>query len=163
MRTVANPSEIPNLFSDEGYSGEKFLTEFSAQEIVRMEMEKGEATWPGVKKLIEEEYPWRKGFVVEGVAILPHLVARDFSNTPHVKAVFLVDEDADRMREVIFKRGLWDGARTYPDEVKEKEVEWATLFSHLLKADVEKYGYPWVEVRKQEDDTQAVLRKLDLG
>src|SRR3989344_6507086 len=124
MRSATTRTATPPLFNPENYTAERFLTEFSAEQIVRMEMEQGEATWPGIRKLIEDEYPWRSGFVIEGVAILPRLVIKDFHNSPYVRAVFLVDEDADRMREVVFNCGLWDDARTYSDDVKEKEIEW---------------------------------------
>lgn len=162
MRTVAKRDDFPKLFSPEGYTAEKFLTEFSAEEIVNMEFDQGEATWIGIKKFIEDDYTWENGFVIEGVNILPHLIARDLKNDSRIKAVFLVDEDSDRMRDVVFRRGLWDDANTYSDEVKEKEVEWATLFSHKLKQEVEKYGYPLVEVTKQDTDVEVVLSALNI-
>jgi len=160
MRVTARREDIPKLFTPERYTAEKFLTEFSAEEIVRMEMEQGEATWIGVKKIIEDDYTWKDGFVVEGVNILPHLVAKDFSSDKNVKAVFLVDEDADRTRHVVFTRGLWDDAHTYSDDVKEKEVEWSLLFSHKIKGEAEKYGFPCVEVEKNINDVEAVLKAL---
>lgn len=162
MRSVADKKQYPKLFNPEGYTAERFLTEFSSEKIVEMEMEQGEAAWIGIKKFIEDDFNWKEGFIIEGVNILPHLVSRDFGDNKNIKPVFLVDEDADRMRDVVFKRGLWDYAHTYSDDVKEKEVEWATLFSHKLKAEVEKYGYPWVEVKKQKDDLEAVLKALGL-
>lgn len=161
MQAVADRKTFPKLFNPEGYNAERFLTEFSAEQIAQMEMDQGDLVWIGVKKVIEQN-TWEDGFVIEGVNILPHLVAKDFGGNADVKAVFLVDEDADRMREVVFTRGLWDDAHTYSDSVKEKEVEWASLFSHKLKAEVEKYGYPWIEVKKNENDLQAVLKVLEL-
>src|SRR3989344_1423868 len=163
MRAVASRKEHPKLFTPEDYSAERFLTEFSAEQIAAMEMEEAEEVWPGIRKFIKDDYVWKDGFVIEGVNILPHLVAKDFTNEPHIKPVFLVDEDADRMRQIVFTRGLWDDANTYSDDVKEKEVEWALLFSHKLKAEAEKYGYPLVEVKKGEDDLRAVLRVLGLA
>ena len=129
MRTTASKKDFPILFYTKDYTAERFLTEFSAEQIVKLEMEQGEEVWAGVKVLIEEDYTWKVGFVIEGEDILPHLVARDFKNDKHIRSVFLVDEDADRIRDVVFTRGLWDDAHTYPDDVKEKEVEWALLFS----------------------------------
>ena len=163
MRAATTPADAPDLFTPD-LSAEEFLTKYSAEEIVALEMKQGEATWPGVAALIKHAYPWKKrrGFVLEGVAILPHLVARDFKDDPLVSAVFLVDEDADRMREVVFTRGLWHDARTYSDDVKEKEVEWAQLFSHTLKAEVAQYGYPAVEVEKGEQDVSQVLSALSM-
>lgn len=163
MRSVASRKDHPRLFNSEGYTAERFLTEFSAEQIADMEMEQGETVWPGIKTFIEDDYMWKGGFVMEGVNILPHLIARDFANEKYVKAVFLVDEDADRMRSVVFTRGLWDDAHTYSDDVKEKEIEWALLFSHKLKKEVEKYGYPWIEVKKDKDDLAGVLKNLALS
>ena len=162
MRAIASRKDYPKLFTSEDYSAERFLSEFSAEQIATMEMEQAEEVWPGIRKFIKNDYVWKDGFVIEGVNILSHLVAKDFANEPHIKPVFLVDEDADRMRQIVFTRGLWDDADTYSDDVKEKEVEWALLFSHKLKAEVEKYGYPLVEVKKGEDDLVSVLRSLGL-
>ncbi|PIR41569.1 MAG: hypothetical protein COV31_00465 [Candidatus Yanofskybacteria bacterium CG10_big_fil_rev_8_21_14_0_10_46_23] len=150
MRAVVDRDKFPKLFNPEGYDARRFLTEFSAEEIANMEMEQGEETWVGIRKFIEDDYTWGKGSIIEGVNILPHLVARDFKDDKEIKAIFLVDEDADRMKEVIYTRGLWDDAGTYPDDLKEKEVEWATLFSHKLKSEVEKYGFPYIEVQKMK-------------
>lgn len=160
QQSVASRKEFPSLFNTRGYNAEKFLTEFSAEQIVNMEMEQGEVVWLGVKKLIEDDYLWKEGCVIEGVGILPRLVARDYKDDLHVKTVFLVDEDADRMRDVVFTRGLWGDAHTYSDSVKEKEVEWALLFSHKLKTEAETYGYRLVEVTKNKNDLQAVLNAL---
>lgn len=162
MRLYARREDHPKLFNPEGYDAEKFLTEFSASQIADMEMEQGEAVWPGIKEFIEDDYTWKDGFVMEGVNILPHLIAKDFPNEKHIKPIFLVDEDADRIRSVVFTRGLWGDAHTYSDDLKEKEVEWALLFSHKLKREVEKYGYSCIEVKKQADDLRAVLDVLGI-
>ncbi len=166
MMAVADRNRYPKLFNQifnyESYTAEKFLTEFSAEEIVKMEMEQSEAVWVGIKKFIEEDWIWKEGFIVEGVNILPHLVAKDFKDNKNIKPVFLVDEDKDRTRDVIFKRGLWDDANTYSDDVKEKEVEWASLFSRKIKIEAEKYGYPCVEVQKGKDDLSTVINALKL-
>lgn len=96
------------------------------------------------------------------MAILPHLIGRDFKDNLSIKPIFLVDENADRIQEVVFTRGLWDDARTYPDEVKEKEVEWVLLFSHWLRKEAEQFGYQIVDVEKQERDWAVVLNALNL-
>ncbi len=161
MQKTVKPDEHPFLFRNKNYSAEEFLNKYSAEEVVKREFEEGEATWVGVKAFINNAYPW-KSFIVEGVAVLPHLVSRDFANDSRVKVAFLVDENADRIRDVVFTRGLWDDAHTYSDDVKEKEVAWAVLFSHKLKAEAEQYKYPLVEVQKDTDDLQKVLKVLNL-
>jgi hypothetical protein len=100
---------------------------------------------------------------MEGISILPHLISKDFKNNKLIRPIFLADENENKIREVVFRRGLWAAADTYPDSVKEKEVEWALLFSKRLKLEVEKFGYPWVEIEKNSDDLDKVLSVLGLG
>jgi len=161
MRGVLKASDCPVLFRNKNISAEEFLNEHSAVEIVRREIEEARETWKGVKTFIENAYPW-KSFIIEGIALQPHLIARDFKDDPRIKPIFLVDENADKIREVVFTRGLWDDAETYPNSVKEKEVEWVLLASHELRKEVEQFGYPILEVEKKQDDLVALLKVLNL-
>ncbi len=156
-----NRKDLPKLFTPEGYTAEKFLNEFSAEQIVRMELDQAETIWPAVKKLISDDYNWKSGVIIEGVGILPYLVARDFRDSKDIITVFLVDEDADSIRNTVFVRGLWDSANTYPDDVKEKEVEWALLFGQKLREEAKKYNYPVIEVKKDEDDLKNFLEIIE--
>lgn len=160
MRVTASRESHPNLFNPEGYDAEQFLTKFSAEQIVAMELAQGEAAWTGIKAFIEEDYTWNDGFVIEGVNILPHLIAKDFLQDDDISAVFVVDHDTERMRKVIYERGLWDDADKYPDSLKDKEVEWATLFSQRLEAEAKEYGYPVIEVHKNSDDVERIISAL---
>ena len=158
LRSVASKDSYPGLFNSTDYDAERFLTELTAEQIVKMEFEQGEETWLGVKALVNDcDYEWKSGCIIEGVGILPKMVAGDFKNNPNVKALFLVDHDVSRMRETIFTRGLWDDAHTYGDHLKEKEIEWSVLYSKRLEEEAKKYGYPWVEVHKNDDDFQRAM------
>lgn len=161
MSAVVREEDYPQLFQFDSYTAEEFLKEHTADEAAAMEMKRAEAVWDGVVAFIEDTFAWPNGFVLEGAYILPHLVHKSFHNRPDIKAVFLVDEDVDRAREVVFERdGLWDENESPSDEVKEKEVKWVRLFSHKLKAEVSKYGYPWIEVSKEDKDLPTVLKAL---
>lgn len=162
MRSATSRVQTPSLFNPEGYDAEKFLNEFSADQIVEMEIAQGEATWVGVKAFIEDAYPWIDSYIIEGIAILPHFVHKDMHNLKEVCPVFLVDSDADRVREVVFNRGLWDDARLYPDELKEKEVEWVLKFNDHIVHATEKYHYPKIEVSKKFDDLTMLMENLGI-
>jgi 2-phosphoglycerate kinase len=162
MRTTVNENDFPVLFHTKDHTAESYLKKYSVEEIVDEEKAEAEAVWVGVKWFIENDYTWEDGFIIEGVGILPHLVARDFKKKTEIKSVFLVDEDSARIRDVVFNRGLWADASTYSDEVKEKEVEWVMLFGHNLKAETEKYDYPLISICKQKEDFQALLKVLEL-
>jgi 2-phosphoglycerate kinase len=160
MRVVADKDKHPNLFNG-GRDAETFLTSFTASEIVDKEIAQSEAAWLGIKAFIEEDYTWPKGFIIEGVNVLPHLVARDFSDNPDVRAVFLIDRDNERMRKVVYERGLWADANDYPDYVKEKEMEWATLFGERLEEVTKEHGFPLIEIHKTDNDVNQVLSALN--
>lgn len=162
LRVTGKPEDHPLLFDSHGMNAEQFFARYSTQEVAEREMKQASAVWPAVKMMIETDYTWDNGFVIEGVNILPSLVNQDFKDNKRIKTVFLVDEDADRIKDVVYNRGLWDDAHTYPDYIKEIEIEWVLQFSHLLKREAEEYGYSCVEVTKRKEDLQSVLSALDL-
>lgn len=41
---------------------------------------------------------------------------------------------------------LWDDAEKYPDDVKEKEVEWVIEFNNFIKRESKKYRLPVISV-----------------
>jgi len=161
MRAVADKEKHPALFTWENYDGFSYLNKYTADEIVGNEFASGEAVWPGVKKLIQEGDALTDGLIIEGVGILPHLVARDFSDANNVRAVFIGDHDAERVREVVFTRNFaGDEASAHPDELKEKEIKWVLRYGEKLKAQVLKHQMPWIEVEKNEHDLARVLTAL---
>ena len=162
MRATVKRENMPDLFNPEGYTAETFLTKFSAEEIVEIEMKQGDATWIGIKKIIDDDFTWKNGFIIEGVNILPHLVKKDFGEDKNIKTIFLIDENADKIRHVIFNRGLWDDAHTYPDYIKEKEIEWVLLFNKKIRMEAEKYDYPFIEVTKNLNDIEKIIKILEL-
>jgi 2-phosphoglycerate kinase len=162
LRSVASKDKYPALFNSSDYDAERFLTELTTEQIVTMEFEQGEETWLGVRALINDcDYEWKDGCIIEGVGILPNMVAADFKDDTRVTALFLVDHDISRMREAIFKRGLWDEAHKYSDHLKEKEVEWAFLYGKRLEEEAKKYDYPWVEVHKNQDDLARIMALIN--
>jgi len=164
MREVATREKYPELFTWEDYGSLQYLNKFTANEIADKEFAKGEAVWLGVRKLIKKDYSWNNGFIIEGDDILPHLVARDFSDSSNIKAVFIGDHDIERIRNVVSARAvLWNDPAAYSSSVQEKEVEWVINFSEKLKSQALKYKMPWVEVEKNEHDLAKVLTALGLG
>ncbi len=160
VRPYANEATHPTLFSAQ-MSAEIFLTRYSPQQIADMEYAQGDEVWPAVCGLLDGDSDWPDGCVIEGVNILPHLVAQeDYPNKEQVKPVFLVDLDEDRMRKVVYERGLYAPAHTYADDVKETEVQWAMLFAQRLQAEAEAYHMPCFNVTKSAQDFANILASL---
>ncbi len=156
MRVVAARGEQPELFTWEDYSGLEYLDRLTSDQIAENEFAKAEAVWPGVAALIRDDYTWNDGFIVEGDDILPRLVARDFAESDEVKAVFLGDHDAERVRAVVAARHGSAGAPA------DKEVEWILAFGERVKAEAAAHQMPWVDVSKDEGDLDKVLAALGL-
>lgn len=151
--------KYPELFNDSNFTAEEFLTKHSAKEIAEMEITQSKPTFDLMQKFIDNSYPW-KSFIVEGVNILPEFLDK-IKFEGKVIPVFLIDEDVDRARKVIFKRGLWGPAKSYSDDVKEKEVEWVFEFSKRLKSMCVERGINCFEVTKNDDDTIKILEYIN--
>lgn len=160
MKSVADRGSFPELFNDTDYSAEDFLNKFLAQEIADMVFRQSIETWIGIQELIENDWTWRSGVVIEGVNILPFLVKESYGENNNVKAVFLSDSNEQRISQVVYNRGLFDDADKYSDSVKAKEVEWVKIFNKKLREDATMAGYPVVDIAKNSDDLQKVLELL---
>lgn len=142
MRKITNKKDFPNLFhfNDKKITAEKYLTTHTPQQIVDSENAESRDVWKGVEAIVDTDYVW-KDYIIEGVAVIPELVNIIDTKNHEIKPVFLVDENEERVRDVIYKRGLWDNADTYSDKVKEIEVQWVDLFNKYIKLEADKYGY----------------------
>lgn len=162
MQGMASPEQHPHLLSAHGLSAAEFFQQFSPEEIAEREYMHGVEAWPGNKKLIEDDFTWREGFVLEGVNILPSLLP-SLQTASDVRSIFLTDEGDDALRQAIFSRGLYADADTYADELKEYEIMWARLFDQRIQAEAQQYGYPVVHVQKDNEiDMPNVLSSLGL-
>jgi 2-phosphoglycerate kinase len=148
MRKIVRRADYPHLFAHEQQTvkmAQEFLTKNTVKQIVRFVNHENREVWAGVKALVEGDYVWGN-FIVEGVAILPAYVKKLSVKKKTFKAVFLIDDNIDRVRETIFTRGLWDDADKYPDGIKEKEVEWVVEYNRYLARETKRYGFPLVRV-----------------
>ncbi len=163
MRKIVRKEDYPSLFYHAGATPQmafEFLTKKTAKEIVKSQNAESLEVWKGVKAIIDTDYVW-ESFVIEGVAILPNLVSKLTKKNKNVKAIFLIDENIDRIRKTIFTRGLWDDAKKYPDSIKEKEVEWVVEFNNFIKREAKKYAFPVVSVGNRKDYLKDILKIIN--
>ena len=159
MRQIVNKDQYPKLFYFTNPTTKMcvdLLTNNSAKQIVSIQNKESIDVWKGVKAFIETDYVW-KSFIVEGVAILPQLAHQlktklttksktKNKTSKDIKVIFLIDDDHERIRRTIFTRGLWDDADKYPNNVKEKELEWVIEFNNYILKEAKKYGFPVVKI-----------------
>lgn len=160
LRKVVDKKEFPELFKNTPHlTAEEYLAKYSAKEIVDNQNNQSIDVWKGVKAFIDTDYAW-ESFIVEGVAILPKFVNRDLKKDKRIKSVFLVNNNEEQIRKVVYTRGLYDDADTYSDDVKEKEVEWAMMFNNWLKKEAKKYKFPVYEIKKWNYPIDDILKKI---
>ena len=145
MRKLVDPKQFPNIFYFNKFTPVQYLTKHTAWQVVTHENKESAEVWKGVTALLRADAAW-ESCIVEGVAILPHLVHRAYGKDKSVRPLLLTTEDPKRIRKIVFTRGLWDDAHTYPDSVKEKEVAWVLEFNCWLKKEARKYRYPTFDV-----------------
>jgi len=160
LRKVVDKKEFSHLFANIPHlTAEEYLTKYSAKEIVDNQNNQSIDVWKGVKAFIDTDYTW-ESFIVEGVTILPKFVNRDLKKDKRIKPVFLVNSNEKQIRKVVYTRGLYDDVDTYSDDVKEKEVEWALMFSNWLKKEAKKYKFPVYEIKKWNYSIDDILKKI---
>ena len=159
VKAVADKKKHKFLFYSDGYTAEKYLKKYTPKQIVAQQNKESVEVWRGVRALIKKDYCWYS-FIVEGVAILPNLVYQSFKNDKKVKPVFLINNDREQIRKVVYRRGLWSDASTYSDSVKETEVEWAYLHNQWFKKQAKRYKYPIYDIDHNKVSIDKVIKLL---
>ncbi len=166
LRDIVKPygdvKRHPTLYDTQDCTAEEFLTKYTPQEISDMEYKQGNDVWPAVLGILQNSSDWKDGGVIEGVNILPHLVNQEYKNKHQVKVLFLVDLNEDRIRDVVYNRGLYGNADTYSDDVKETEVEWVSIFAKRIKEEAMKHKLPCIEITKSKEDISKIIKALNI-
>lgn len=150
---IGDKKYSPETFRIREYSAKEFYEQHSIQEVVDSEVAISHETWRGIQALIDAGYSG----IIEGVAVIPELVASLENKEIDVRAVYLTNEDRAAIHKIAFERGIWAPAHMYDDEVKEKEADFALGYNDYLKNEAEKYGYPTVAVNRNDADLDKVL------
>lgn len=148
MRQLVSAKDFPHIFYFKKFTPVQYLTKHTAWQVVVHENLESLEVWEGVKAFLSADEAWGS-YIIEGIAVLPHLVHRAYVKEKIVRPLFLTTDDPKRIRKIVFTRGLWDDAHKYPDSVKEKEVEWVLEFNRWLKKEAKKYGYPVFDVSEK--------------
>jgi len=160
LREVVNKKDFPFLFENiPCLPAEKYLAKYSAKDIVANQNRESIDVWKGVKAFIDTDCNWGS-FIVEGIAILPEFVRECFKGNKNIKPLFLLNDNEEQIREIVYTRGLYDEANTYSDDVKEKEVEWALMFNAWIEKETKKYGLPVYKIKKRNYSIDDILKKI---
>ncbi len=159
MEAVVTPADYPLLLNARGFTAETFLSRYTPAEIADMQYRQAGEVWPAIKYFIDHDWVWSDGFIIEGINITPQH-AKDFADKDHVRAVFVSDNDRERVREVIVKRGLFGPPADTPDHLKRLEAEWTLLFDQMIRRDATVHGATLVDIAKSDTDLTRVMRAI---
>ena len=161
MRKIVREEDFPKLFRAMGFGidAEEYLSTRTPQQIVEGQNAESIDVWKGVEAIIDTDYVW-EDLIIEGVHVLPEFVGKINKSVHKIKTIFLVDENEERVRNVVYTRGLADDADTYPDSVKEVEVQWVDLFNKYILDEVEKYGFKCYEIGDRNSFIKSLSQEL---
>jgi 2-phosphoglycerate kinase len=126
------------------------------KEVLSEEIENSEEIWKGVERFIKSPFPW-EAVLVEGVAVLPHLVA---SLDIEVSPIFIIDTNEKRIAEIIYQRSLLPWIQTKTEEQQSKKVAYIIEFNNFIKKEAQKYNFAIIEVSKSNRDIEKVMELL---
>ena len=161
MKSAIDPTSNSPLNGSVNMSAESYFNKFTPQQIAEIEYRQGLATWPGISFMINNDWTWRDGFILEGVNILPKLVNQEQDKHTNIQAIFLTDSNTERTKDVILTRGLYAKADSYPDELKDQELKWVKIFDEIVKKEAEDLHFPIIEISKSNDDIDRILTILN--
>jgi len=132
MQKASNAGTNHDLFADAN-------TATNVEERVAIEMRKAEAVWKGIAEFIEHNNPW-EGCVIEGTAILPHLIAQDLKDRIDVLPIFVIQSE-ETIKQVIAERSKNPWINTKTPEQQKNKVELTIRFSNIVKQEAATYGF----------------------
>ncbi len=159
MRGIVGKKDYPVLSYFTKAKAETYLKKHTPEQIVADQNKESLEVWKGIKVFIDSNYVW-DSYIIEGVAILPRLVYKDFKNNKNIKPIFLLDENRKGIKKIIYTRGLWDDADKYSDSVKEKEIEWVIAFNKYLKKELGKYKFPYIEIKDRSNLIKEIKKLI---
>ncbi len=123
------------------------------------EAKKTEIIWNATSALLKGIHPWEGG-IIEGTAILPKFLAKDFSELPTVKPVFLIQSQIEIVR-IIEERSKLPFINTKTPEQQAEKVRKVTKLNDEIQKEAQIQGYPCINAHL-ENTFEKALRVIGL-
>jgi len=139
---IVREEDYPDLFYLKGLTVEEFYEKYDTpRKTVEAGVKSGLAAERGLIALLEHTLPAWKVIVLEGDVITSFAkrMQQKFPDTTF-HTTFLYDNDEQRIRERIFREGLWSRTVPYSDNVKPKEVAYTVEYNKWFLNDAKQCG-----------------------
>jgi 2-phosphoglycerate kinase len=77
-------------------------------------------------RTVSQQYFWDKNkisCIIEGDTLTPEFFSR-IEDIENILCITLINTDIEKMRSIVYRRWVWDLAESYPDYIKELEMQW---------------------------------------
>lgn len=152
MKTMVSKEEYPNLFKFTNTTAEEHYKKYSIQDTINFEDLRDREVFNGVKKFILKNDEWDL-FIIEGISLHPKFISELKNKKLEIYPIFLIDNNKDRIREILFTRGMWGDADTYEDWVKEIEQKYLIEINSRIMNDCKTLGLNYFEIKNNRQDT----------
>jgi len=159
MKTIVSKKDYPNLFKFTNITAEEHYKKYSVQATLDFEDHRDREVFDGVKKFILKNNEWEL-FIIEGISIHPEFIPELKSNEFDIRPIFLIDNNKNRIREILFTRGLWGPANTYEDWVKEIEQEYLIKINSIIQNKCKELKLKYFVIKDDRKDTIGEILSL---
>lgn len=161
MKKISNKNDFPHLFHFTNTTAEQHYKKYTLKEIFDDGRKRDKTVFKGFLEFIRknDSHEMWDSFIVEGISILPELVKKLETINCNIIPIFLIDEDEQRIREIVYKRGLWDDANTYADWVKEKEIIYLKKVNDYYLKGCRKHNLRYFIIDKNREKTIKEINK----
>lgn len=138
MQALLKQSEYPKLLNN--FNIDEFYKKYdSAQVVFETELNQCKEVQKGVIAFIKSICEW-ESYIIEGHAITPEFIINLINTFPTISFTYeiLFFDSIAKVKERLYKRGLWGAAEKYPDKYKPLELEWCNLFDEYNRREFKK-------------------------
>ncbi len=165
LRNLFSSKDNPALFnadaSFEKTSGLELCKTGRASEIITVQNEESEVVWPSVRRIIEGYIEEDLDILVEGVALLPHLISE--LNCEY-SAIFVGNTSPSHGEHMLrhARSGSYDWMSNRSDEAILEFAKFTNLFSEHFATEAKRYNMQFFDWSDSEYDThiQRCVREV---
>ncbi len=155
MKSITTKDKYENLFKFY-WTAEEHYKKYSVDETIKMEEKRDWDVLEWVMNFIKLNKDW-KSYVIEWITIQPIFVEKIKNKFENIKMdfIFLIDQDKDRIREIIYDRWLWWKEKW----VKELEIEYLIKTNKKYLEELKKNNYNYYIIDKDRNKTISQIKK----
>jgi 2-phosphoglycerate kinase len=146
-------------FDSEGKTPTVDKRKITIQDILDKHIRENEDVWKDVLLFIKKNDLW-ESYIVEGGAIMPHVIGRDLKNRTDVHPLFLLDKSEDRIRKVLHMKTIWHQDVEYYNKAKNLDLNTVLYINRWLRSELKKYSYPYLELTEESIPISSVIKLI---